>query len=416
MSYTQSAQTALLVGGPTDGANGPKSGLGVSNELRQKRPRGFSRERPPATMGVALPELPTGTVTLLFSDVDRSTELVKRLGERYGEVLTQHRGLLRQAFEEHRGIEIDTQGDAFFVAFGAARDAVAAAIAAQRALAAHSWQDGVEVRVRMGLHTCEPHRSHESYVGVGVHRAARICTIAHGGQVLLSRSTAGIIDDDEISGVTVRDLGEHRLKDIDRPERIFEVVVEGLPSAFPPPRTIDQQIPLSGTVTIVVTEGRRMMSLSHELMPEVFGALLKEYRQLLRGVLERMGGREVDVIQDTAMAAFPTAKQAALAAVAAQRAVAAHEWPHGLKPAISIGVHSGEAGVGWVGPAVLRCGELCDAAEGGQIFLSQAASGLLEEEDLGELFVRDLGERLTRRSGHPIRAHELVVPAAAERT
>jgi class 3 adenylate cyclase len=359
-------------------------------------------------------QLPTGTVTLLFSDVDRSTELVKRLGERYGDVLAEHRRLLRRAFEGHGGIEIDTQGDAFFVAFSSARDSVSAAITGQRALAAHNWGDGVEVRVRMGLHTCEPYRSDESYVGVGVHRAARICTIAHGGQVLLSRSTAGIFDDDEVAGVTVRDLGEQRLKDIDRPERVFQVVAEGLPSGFPAPRTIDQQAPLSGTVTVVMAEGRRMMRLVKELTPEAFGTLLEAYRALFQGVFERMGGREVEVASDTATAAFPTAKQAALAAIAAQRAVAAHEWSHGREVAISVGLHSGEAGVGWAGSAVLRCVELCDAAEGGQIFLSQAARSLLEDADLGEVFVRDLGEQPTRRSDCLVQAYELVYPAGTE--
>ena len=365
-------------------------------------------------MVVPVAELPNGIVTLLFSDVDGSTELVKRLGERYGDVLAEHRRLLRSGFTEHGGIEIDTQGDAFFIAFGSARDAVAAAVSAQQALATYPWRDGVEVRVRMGLHTCEPHRSTESYVGVGVHRAARICTIAHGGQVLLSGSTAGIVDDEEIPGVAVRDLGEHRLKDIDRPERVFELVVKGLPSDFPPPRTIDQQVPLTGTVTIVVAEGRRVMGLFRELTPEVFGALLKEYQRLLREIFESMGGREVEGYGDSALAAFPTAKQAALAAVAAQRAVAAHEWPHGRRLAISVGLHSGTAGVGWVGPAVLRCAELCDAAEGGQIFLSQAARSLLEEENLGGLLVRELGEVPLRRSEGLVQAYELVVSTDAE--
>jgi len=213
-------------------------------------------------------------------------------------------------------------------------------------------------------------------VGVGVHRAARICTIAHGGQVLLSRSTAGIVDDDERPGVSLRDLGEQRLKDFDRPERLFQLAVEGLQTEFPPLRTSDQQASLLGTVTIVMAEGRRMMTLSRELPPEVFGALLKAYQRLLRAVLEGMGGREVETVHDTAVAAFPTAKQAALAAVAAQQAVTGHEWPHGREVLITVGVHSGEAGVGWLGPATLRCEQLCDAAEGGQIFLSQAAAGL----------------------------------------
>jgi class 3 adenylate cyclase len=357
-----------------------------------------------------VPELPTGTVTLLFSDVDRSTELVKRLGENYGDVLAQHRGLLRQGFEEHNGIEIDTQGDAFFVVFGSARDAVRAAAGGQCALAAHSWRDGAAVSVRMGLHTCEPHRSHGSYVGVGVHRAARICTIAHGGQVLLSRSTAGIIDDEDLPGITMRDLGEQRLKDFERPEGVFQLVIDGLPSDFLPPRTVDQQVALSGTVTLVFAEGRRMMRLYDELPAEIFGAVLVEYQSLLRGVLEAQGGRQVNAFQDTATAAFPTAKQAALAGVACQRAVRDHQWPHELNLSISVGVHSGEAGIGWLGPATVRCEELCDAAEGGQIFLSQAASGLLEDEDLGELVVRDLGEQVTRRSGQAIHAYGLVVP------
>jgi class 3 adenylate cyclase len=358
-----------------------------------------------------MPELPSGTVTLLFTDVDGSTQLVKVLGERYGEVLAEHRRLLRAAFVRRGGVEIDTQGDALFVAFASARDAVAAAAEAQRALAEHVWRDEVEVRVRIGLHTCEVHRSHGSYVGVGVHRAARISSIGHGGQVLLSRSTAGIIDDEEIPDVAVRDLGDHRLKDIDRPERIYQLVIEGLQSEFPPPRTIDQQIPLTGTVTIVLAEGRRMMRLAHDLSPEVFGALLREYQRLLADVLGSMGGRDVEVASDTATAAFPTAKQAALAAVAVQRAVQAHEWPHGSRVAISVGLHSGEAGIGWVGPAQLRCAELCDAAEGGQIFLTQAVSSLLEEANLGELSVRDLGEVPLRRSERKVRAFELVVPA-----
>jgi class 3 adenylate cyclase len=362
-------------------------------------------------MRVPVTELPTGTVTLLFSDVDGSTALVKSLGERYGDVLANHRRLVRAAFTEHGGVEVDTQGDSFFVAFARARDAVAAAVSAQRALSTHPWDDGVAVRVRMGLHTCEPHVSNESYVGVGVHRAARICTIGHGGQVLLSRSAAGIIADGQIPDVTVRDLGEHRLKDIDGGERIFELVAEGLASDFPPLRTIDEQIPLTGTVTIVMTEGRRMMRLAHELAPEVFGALLKEYQLLLRQVLESTGGRDLSFAWDSSMAAFPTAKQAALAAVAAQRAVAGHEWPQGREVAMSVGLHSGTAGVGWVGRAVLRCIELCDAAEGGEIFLTQAVSSLLEEEDLGELVVRDVGEVPVRRSDQKIRAYKLVMPA-----
>jgi class 3 adenylate cyclase len=359
-------------------------------------------------------ELPTGTVTLLFTDVDHSTELVKRLQERYAVVLATHRDLLRASFAEHRGVEVDTQGDAFFIAFDHARDAVEAAVAAQRALQDHTWRDDVAVAIRVGLHTGEPYATDHGYTGLAVHRAARICTLAHGGQVLLSRATAGIVDDDDIAGVSLRDLGEHWLKDFDRPERIFQLNVEGLRTEFPPLRAIDRQPPLRGTVTVVMAEGRRMMRLMNELPREHFGALLMEYQRLLPRVFEEMGGREIDVAGDSVAAGFATAKEAAFAAAAAQRAVAAHDWPYDRRPAISVGVHSGEAGIGWLGPAAIRCSELCDAAEGGQIFLSQATASLLEDAALGELFLRDLGERKMRRVARTVRAHELVLPTAEE--
>lgn len=180
--------------------------------------------------------LPPGTVTFLFSDVEGSTQLARRLGRRYAEVLAQHAVLLRAAFAELSGHEIDTQGDSFFVAFARARDAVLAAAAAQRALAEHPWPDGIELRVRMGLHTGEAAVTEESYLGVAVHRAARICSAGHGGQVLLSQSTTSVLEDEQLEDVELRELGHHHLKDFDRPERIFQLVIPGLPSDFPPLR------------------------------------------------------------------------------------------------------------------------------------------------------------------------------------
>lgn len=361
-------------------------------------------------------ELPGGTVTLLFTDLAQSTELVKRLQEDYGDVLATHRALLRVAFAEHGGAEVDTQGDAFFVAFGRARDAVKAAVGAQRVIANHSWGDGAPVAIRIGIHTGEPHPAQHGYTGLAVHRAARICTMASGGQVLLSQATAGIVDDEQIGGVSLRDLGEFRLKDFDRPERVFQLVIDGMPSEFPPLRGVDQQPPLTGTVTIVMAEGRRMMRLVRELPQEHFSGLLNEYQRLLSRVLGEMGGRAVEVVGDSVAAGFATAKEAALAAAAAQRAVAAHEWPHGVVAAISVGVHSGEAAIGGLGPAILRCTELCDAAESGQVFLSQATASLLEHENLGELMIRDVGEPEMRRIRGAVRAYELVLSSTGETT
>jgi YVTN family beta-propeller protein len=183
--------------------------------------------------------LPTGTVTFLFTDIEGSTLLLKQLDERYGEVLAEHQFLLRSAFAAHAGREIDTQGDAFFVAFARAKDAVAAVVDAQRALAEHDWPDGTQVRVRMGLHSGEPVVGEHSYHGLGVHQAARIGAAANGGQVLLSSSTRELVKNELPNGVRLRDLGSRRLKDIDDPERLYQLVIEGLPSEFPRLRTVD---------------------------------------------------------------------------------------------------------------------------------------------------------------------------------
>ncbi|MBI2200942.1 MAG: adenylate/guanylate cyclase domain-containing protein [Armatimonadetes bacterium] len=186
-----------------------------------------------------MPRLPTGTVTFLFTDIEGSTLLLERLREQYAGVLAQHHRLLRGTFEKHGGHEIDTQGDAFFVAFARAKDAAQAALEAQRAITAHSWPQGVELRVRMGLHTGEPLVTTTGYVGMDVHRAARVCAAGYGGQILLSESTRVLIGNDLLEGVSLRNLGEHRLKDLARPEHLFQLVATDLPAEFPLLRSLN---------------------------------------------------------------------------------------------------------------------------------------------------------------------------------
>ena len=180
-------------------------------------------------------ELPHGTVTLLFTDVEGSTQLQHRLGDSYQEVVAEHRRLLEQAFAAHEGVVVDRQTESFFVAFGRARQAVAAAADAQRALAEHRWPDGVQVKVRMGIHSGDPEVAGDRYVGLAVSRAARICACAHGGQVLLSSSARALLSDHEQTALP--SLGPYRLKDFTEPETISQLVVDGLPSQFPPLRT-----------------------------------------------------------------------------------------------------------------------------------------------------------------------------------
>jgi branched-chain amino acid transport system substrate-binding protein len=186
---------------------------------------------------VAMADLPSGAVTFLFTDIEGSTALVKQLRGRYGEALQQHQRLLRKAFAEQGGREIDTQGDAFFYVFADAHEAVVAAVEGQRALAGFSWPEGASVKVRIGIHTGHAAPVDGRYTGLVVHRAARICAAGHGGQVLVSQATQSMIEDDEEDlAVQLRDLGEQRLKDIDRPVRLYQVVAPGLPESFPPLR------------------------------------------------------------------------------------------------------------------------------------------------------------------------------------
>jgi class 3 adenylate cyclase len=149
-------------------------------------------------------ELPTGTITLLFTDLEGSTRLLQQLGERYADVLAEMRRLLRAAFQQWHGCEVDTQGDAFFVAFTRASDAAAAAVAAQRALASSPWPEGVAVRVRIGLHTGEPQVMAEGYIGLDVHHAARIMSAAHGGQILLSQAPRNLVEQALPEGTSCR--------------------------------------------------------------------------------------------------------------------------------------------------------------------------------------------------------------------
>ncbi len=180
--------------------------------------------------------LPGGTVTFLFSDIEGSTRLLERLGDRYDELHRDHRRLVRSELQSAGGQEVDSQGDGFFFSFPRAKEAVRGAVAAQRALAEHSWPDGTDVRVRMGLHTGEPIVGEEGYVGMDVVRASRICAAGHGGQILLSATTRALVGNDLPEGVTIRDLGEAPLKDIQH-EQLYELTLDEQPGEHPPLKT-----------------------------------------------------------------------------------------------------------------------------------------------------------------------------------
>jgi class 3 adenylate cyclase len=239
--------------------------------------------------------LPQGTVTFLFTDIEGSTDLARQLGAAFSRVRSEHRQLLRDAFARHDGHEIDTAGDGFFVAFERAGDAVTAAIDAQRALA-----DG-SVRVRMGLHTAEPYLDDEGYVGIGVHRAARVCAAGHGGQILLSNATAGIVEDLDVEGLQLEDLGEYRLKDIERPQRLFQLNVDGLGTQFPPLKSLD----LPGALmTLLFCDVVYWSGVLREFGDERMLTMTRAYHALVTRGVERHNGRVFELIADNVVAGF----------------------------------------------------------------------------------------------------------------
>jgi predicted ATPase/class 3 adenylate cyclase len=187
-----------------------------------------------------MPRRPSGTTTFLFTDIEGSTDLLRRLGEsQYARVLSEHRRLLRGICHREGGREIGSQGDGLFMAFARARDAVAAAVAAQLALLEHSWPEGAGPRVRMAIHTGEPAMAAGEFVGLDLHRAARICDAGHGGQILVSATAGSLIEGRLAAQVTLRNLGSHRLRDLQQPEQLFQVVHPDLPQEFPALRSLE---------------------------------------------------------------------------------------------------------------------------------------------------------------------------------
>jgi predicted ATPase/class 3 adenylate cyclase len=213
------------------------------------------------------PSLPTGTVTFLFSDIEGSTRLLQEAGRDYSALLDRHRALIEAAVGRRDGRTFGSEGDALFVAFADAASAIAAATDAQRALQTEPWPDGRAVRVRMGIHTGEAILNGNDYVGLALHQVARITAAAHGEEVLVSAATRELAGSRLPAGAALRDLGEHRLRDLARPERLYRLVVEGLRDTFPPPRTLSLR-PNNLPVQLTTFVGRREIEESQRLLSQ----------------------------------------------------------------------------------------------------------------------------------------------------
>ncbi len=333
-----------------------------------------------------MPEPPGDTLTVLHTDVEQSTPLTVHLGDRYPEVLARHRTLLRSAFTAHEGHEVDTQGDSFFVVFSRATQAVAAAVAIQRALAAEVWPEGGTVRVRIGIHTGEPIRTVEGYTGLDVIRGARIKEAGHGGQVLLSKSTAALIENTLIDDLSLRDLGAHRLKGLPRPERIFQLVIPGLPADFPPlqsPSARGRTWAGLTTTRVVITvffvdipgATARLIALGDRRWREVQG----QFIALVRQELDRHGGEEVNVVADEIFALF----EGPAAAIRCARAIC--EVLQELGVPVRVGIHSGEveSDDGTISGITVNTGSrIMGAAQPGEILVSNTVKDLMAGSDI----------------------------------
>lgn len=181
----------------------------------------------------------SGTVTLVFTDIEGSTTLLERLGDAYATLLADHHRLVDEAAAHHGGSRIDAAGDGLFLSFPTVRGALLSCVEAQRALGAHSWPMNADVRVRMGIHTGEPLNAETGYVGIDVHRAARISAAGHGGQILMSNAARTLLGNALPDGMRLRDLGQHRLRGLESAEQLFQVVAEGLQAEFPPVRSLE---------------------------------------------------------------------------------------------------------------------------------------------------------------------------------
>jgi class 3 adenylate cyclase len=354
-------------------------------------------------------DLPRGTVTFLFTDIEGSTDLARKLGPDYGRVRSEHRRILREAFDRHSGHEIDTAGDGFFVAFERAADAVHAAVDAQRTLKDSPLAQDVAVRVRMGLHSAEPYLDDDGYTGVGVHRAARICAAGHGGQILLSNATAGIVEDLGDDDVRLRDLGEHRLKDLERPQRLFQLTAHDLPVDFPPLKSLDTDEAGAAIATVLLMDVAGWYTVIRTLGDEGSAEAARNYHRIVLDVVSAEGGREVEVAADNVTAAFRPGAAAIRAAVRIRAALQTESWfPGDEAPAVCMAIHAGrivDFSARHLGSLGYRVWSLCEGAEPGQILISHAAEAFVAGDPTVHL--RLVGQRQYGDLEHPMPVFEV---------
>jgi class 3 adenylate cyclase len=357
-------------------------------------------------------DLPTGTVTLLFSDLADSVALTQELGDDYPPLLADSRRLLRAATGQHDAHEVEMAGDHSMFAFRRARDAARAAVSVQRSFHEHRWPGGRRVRVRIALHTGEPTPSDDGYVGMDVQRAWLVCSQAGPGEILVSDATRQLIQDELPNGVVLQPLGERVLGGLKRPERLHRLEVEGLALERAAPA---RGLP-GGTVTFLFSDIEGSTGLMRAL-GDGWAQAHADHRRLLREAFRRAGGSEVDTQGDAFFAVFPRARAALDAAASAQRSLHEHAWPGDRELRVRMGIHTGEPTVGeegYLGLDVVRGARICSAAHGGQVLVSETTRALVRGDEPEGVELRDLGDHHLKDVAHPERLYQLAAPGLAQ--
>jgi class 3 adenylate cyclase len=351
--------------------------------------------------------LPTGTVTLLMTDLAAATEMLA-LGELYPAVVADYRQILRDAARGTDGQQVEASGDSSLFAFRRASGALDAAVTAQRSLHEHAWPGGVSVGAAIAVHTGEPTVVDDGYVGADVFRLFLICKEAGPGQILLSEATHQLMQDELPAGTRLRSLGERQLGRLERPERLYQLEIEGLPQE----RAVARRGLPAGTVTFLFSDIERSTELMRALGDD-WPQAHADHRRLLREAVRRVGGREVDTQGDAFFVVFPRARAALDGAASAQRSLIDYDWPGGKQLRVRMGIHTGEPTIGeegYLGLDVVRGARICSAAHGGQVLVSETTRALVRGDEPAGIELRDLGEHHLKDLEHAERLYQLVAP------
>jgi class 3 adenylate cyclase len=354
-------------------------------------------------------DLPAGTVTLLYTDMSGSAGLMERLRDEFVVLTEEYEGLVREALDAAGGHEVELSDDSFLYVFRRAKDALAGAVAAQRALRGHTWPSDVEVSAAIGIHTGEPALSGRRYIGADVTRCALITEEAGPGQILFSDATRQLVEDDLPAGVALRDVGEHVLGPHRWRAHLYEAAVGDAPGTARVGASA-RGLP-AGTVTFLFSDIEGSTDLTRRLGDD-WPAVHAEHRRRLRSAFTEAGGREVDTQGDSFFFVFARARHALAAAANGQRSLL-EPWPEDVQVPVRMGVHTGEPALGeegYLGLDVVRGSRIAALARGGQVLVSETTRALVRGDDLGGLELRDLGERELKGIDEPERVFELVVP------